>query len=95
VNATAFSLLTGARHVHPGIGTDRGTAPSAVLATKDAVLSRAEHAGSRWCFRILAFLSPQGAARAATDDVVLLPLEEKDIFLRTQLVARRERFDAC
>ncbi|MGA7340525.1 MAG: hypothetical protein WBX18_08005, partial [Terracidiphilus sp.] len=37
-----------------------------------------------------AFLSPQGAARAATDEVILLPLEEKDIFLKTQLVARTE-----
>jgi DNA-binding transcriptional LysR family regulator len=37
-----------------------------------------------------AFLSPHGAARAATDEVVLLPLEDGDIFLKTQLVARTE-----
>lgn len=37
-----------------------------------------------------AFLSPQGAARAATDEVVLRPLAEQDIFLRTELVARTE-----
>jgi DNA-binding transcriptional LysR family regulator len=37
-----------------------------------------------------AFLSPQGAARAATDEVVLRSLAEQDVFLKTELVARTE-----
>lgn len=37
-----------------------------------------------------AFLSPQGAARAATDDLVLCSLSEDKLFLKTQLLVRAD-----
>lgn len=37
-----------------------------------------------------AFLSPQGAERAATDEVILRTLAEKQVYLKTQLLARSE-----
>jgi hypothetical protein len=37
-----------------------------------------------------AFLSPHGAEHASTNDVVLRPLDEKGIFLKTQLVVRSD-----
>jgi DNA-binding transcriptional LysR family regulator len=37
-----------------------------------------------------AFLSPQGAERAATDEVILRTLAEKQVFLKTQILARSE-----
>lgn len=37
-----------------------------------------------------AFLSPHGAARVATDEVVVRPLDEREIYLKTQIIARAE-----
>jgi len=37
-----------------------------------------------------AFLSPQGAEHAAKDEMVLHRLEEKSIFLKTQVLVQRE-----
>lgn len=81
------------RHIHPSLydtflrrGHDLGIAVDRICHIADA-----EEACE--VVRLIggaAFLSPQGAARVATDEVILRRLDEKDIILKTQVIARAE-----